>query len=424
MLRSRPVILKGGDALYSRLTGPPGAPSRNDGERGAVLVIVAFCMTCMLGLSAITVDLGYARQRKAQAQNSADFAALAGAGVLVAGTTAAARDEALAYVARNGFDAGEANVQIPPTEGPRAGAAGCIQVRVSESSPTVFGRIFDVDTLTVAARATACASPALGGEYAIFAGSTTCADAISFSGANRTVNGGVHSNHDMKIQSAGTVVNGDATYLAGDPAVGNVTYNPALDNPRQLDSSLAYPEVFSIEDYAPGGVKAALAQSQLRYRYAGSADINDTWLTLNLVINPLTRTIAPGLYYTSGDIDLSGHDYNAAGATFVTSHGDIHFNGNNFTFSAWDPDGLLLFSNKLEPSCSSGQAVIKLNGNNHSWTGILYAPRGPLDFAGTNITASLSGRLVGQTVKLSGSSQSITRNMTYPGRSGGFELVE
>ena len=228
----------------------------------------------------------------------------------------------------------------------------------------------------------------------------------------------------MKIQSAGTVVNGDATYLAGDAPVGNVTYNPSQNNPRQLESSLVYPEVFKIEDYAPGGAKAALAQSQFRYRYAGSADINDLWLTLNLAINPLTRTIAPGLYYTSGDIDLSGHGYNAAGATFVTSHGDIHFNGNNFTFTAWDPDGLLLFSNKPEPSCSAGQAVIKLNGNTHSWTGIMFAPRGPLDFAGTNIGASLSGRLVAQTIKLSGSSQTISRNTAYAGRSGGFELVE
>jgi hypothetical protein len=54
----------------------------------------------------------------------------------------------------------------------------------------------------------------------------------------------------------------------------------------------------------------------------------------------------------------------------------------------------------------------------------MYAPLGPIDFSGTNIVASLSGRLVASTVKLSGSSQTITRNLTYPGRSGGFELVE
>ncbi|CAN5887338.1 hypothetical protein BH23ACT12_BH23ACT12_12340 [soil metagenome] len=416
--------------MHSRVTGFPGPLgsrpadlSRTD-ERGAVLIIVAFCLTSLLGLSALVVDLGYARQRKAQAQNSADFAALAGAGMLVTGSNAQARDEALAYVARNGFNSDEANVQVPPTEGPGAGVAGCVQVTSSESLPSMFGRIFNVDVLNVSARATACASPGLGGEYAVFAGSTTCAQTISFSGANRTIIGGVHSNHDMKIRGAGTAVNGDATYLAGDAPVGNITYTPSEDNPRKLGSPLVYPEVFSIEDYAPGGAKASLAQSQSKYRNAGSQDINDPWLTANLAIDPSTKTIAPGLYYTSGDIDLSGHGYNASGATFVTSDGDIHFNGNNFTFTPWDPDGLLLFSNKTEPSCSAGQAIIKLNGNTHSWTGIMYTPNGPLDFAGTNISASLTGRLVGQTVNLSGSSQTIARNTQYAGLSGGLELVE
>lgn len=346
--------------------------------------------------------------------------------MLITGTSAEAKVEALGYVEKNGFIGADAQVNVPPTSGLRNGVAGCVQVRTTEESPAVFGSLFGMDAFDVAARATACASPSLGGQYAVFAGSTTCADAIAFSGANRTINGGVHSNNDMKITGAGTTINGDATYLAGSAPSGNIniTYNPSTDNPRKLDEPLPYPEVFKIEDYAPGGSKALLAASQLKYRYAGSLDINVPWLTLNLAYNPLTKTIAPGLYYTSGDIDLNGHGYNAAGATFVTSQGDINLNGNNFTFSPWDPDGLLLYSNKTETSCSSGQAVIKLNGNTHSWVGIMFAPQGPIDFSGTNIVASLSGRLVADTVKLSGSSQTITRNLTYPGRTGGFELIE
>jgi hypothetical protein len=228
----------------------------------------------------------------------------------------------------------------------------------------------------------------------------------------------------MKIQGAGTVINGDATYLDGDPPVGNIVYNPSVNNPRELSSPLPYPEVFNIDDYAPFGSKALLAQSQLKYHYAGSANIDVTWLTLNLAYNPLTKVIAPGLYYTTGNIDLNGHGYSANGATFVTRNGDIHFNGNNFSFTPWDSDGLLLYSNKVQPSCSAGQAVIKLNGNTHSWTGVMFAPTGPIDFAGTNVVASLNGRLVGQTVKLSGSSQTITKNTSYAGRQDGFELVE
>lgn len=402
----------------------PRITSNRSTERGSVIVIFAFSLTVLLGFSALAVDLGYARQRSAQAQNSADFAALAGAGVLKTGTSAEAKVEALGYVEKNGFIGADAQVNVPPTSGLRNGVAGCVQVRTTEESPAVFGSLFGLDAFNVAARATACSTPPLGGQYAVFAGSTTCTDTLSLSGSNRTVNGGVHSNRDINVTSNGTVINGATTYMTGAAPSGNITYNPSVGNPRRLDESLPYPEIFEIEQYAPGGSKALLAISQLRYHYAGSADINLNWLTLNLAYNPLTKTIAPGLYYTSGDIDLSGQGYNASGATFVTSAGDIHFNGNNYTFTNWDPDGLLLMSNKTYSSCTAGNAVIKLNGNTHSWTGIMFAPRGQIDFAGTNVGASLNGRLVGNQVKLSGSTQTITRNDAFPGKPGGFELVE
>ncbi|HEX2052694.1 MAG TPA: pilus assembly protein TadG-related protein [Actinomycetota bacterium] len=394
------------------------------GERGSVLIVVAFAISLLLGFSAFAIDLGYARQRKVQAQNSADFAALAGAGVLRSGTPTAAEAEAREYVARNGFSATGADVHIPPTSGKRAGAAGCVQVRPSEQFGTIFGRLFSTETLGVSARATACASPGLGGPYAVFAGSTTCTPAVSFSGSGRTINGGVHSNNDMKIVSNGTVVNGDVTYLAGDAPAGNITFNPPVDNPKKLTAPLAYPEVFDVDNYAPGGSKALKALSQLKYHYAGAVEINETWLTLNLLLNPLTKTIAPGLYYTTGNIHLNGNGYNGQGVTFVSRSGDIHINGNNITFSPWDPDGLLVASYKNQPSCSAGQAVIKLDGNTHSWTGVMFAPNGPIDFSGTNIVSSLNGRLVGNVVQLSGSNQTITRSLAYEGRSDGFELVE
>jgi len=84
----------------------------------------------------------------------------------------------------------------------------------------------------------------------------------------------------------------------------------------------------------------------------------------------------------------------------------------------------LLFSNKSDTSCATNRSVIKLNGNTHSWSGIMYAPNGPLDFAGTNSGASLNGRLIGNTVNLSGSNQVLTRNDSWPGKPGGFQLVE
>ena len=120
-----------------------------------------------------------------------------------------------------------------PHQGARSGAAGCVQVRVSETAQSILGSVFNVDSLTIGARATACASPGLGADYAVFAGSTTCADVLSFSGADRTINGGVHSNNDMKITGAGTTINGDATHLNGDAPLRQHRLQPLNRQPAE-----------------------------------------------------------------------------------------------------------------------------------------------------------------------------------------------
>src|SRR5215470_9385094 len=51
-------------------------------EKGVVLVFVLVMMTVMLGMLALVVDIGNARQVRRQAQTASDAAALAGAEVL------------------------------------------------------------------------------------------------------------------------------------------------------------------------------------------------------------------------------------------------------------------------------------------------------------------------------------------------------
>ncbi len=58
------------------------APARPDDERGAVLVLVALTMVVLLIVTAIVIDLGYARGGAGFDQSSADLAALAGGDAL------------------------------------------------------------------------------------------------------------------------------------------------------------------------------------------------------------------------------------------------------------------------------------------------------------------------------------------------------
>ena len=57
----------------------------HDDERGVIAVMVALMLKLMLGILALVMDLGNARQQRREAQNSADAAALAGAEVIEAG---------------------------------------------------------------------------------------------------------------------------------------------------------------------------------------------------------------------------------------------------------------------------------------------------------------------------------------------------
>ena len=52
-------------------------------QEGASLVLVAFTMVALLGMSALAIDVGMLYTAKGQAQNAADSGALAGAGALL-----------------------------------------------------------------------------------------------------------------------------------------------------------------------------------------------------------------------------------------------------------------------------------------------------------------------------------------------------
>ncbi len=115
---------------------------RADDDRGAVALLVAAMLVVLLGLAALVVDLGLARDQARVAQNAADAGALAAATCMASLTsgcnsTAAATAKAQSYVTANGWDgattgvtfdlaAQTVSVALPPRRGPTlfAGAVG------------------------------------------------------------------------------------------------------------------------------------------------------------------------------------------------------------------------------------------------------------------------------------------------------------
>ncbi len=131
-------------------------------ERGESLLIVAFAMTALLGMTATVADMGTAYVKTAQTQTAADAAALAAGMKLplksgdttgISQATAIARD----YLTKNGVDdASLATITLGDLSG---GAYHSILVSQPAVSETAFARIFGIDEITFRRQAEAKVVP-------------------------------------------------------------------------------------------------------------------------------------------------------------------------------------------------------------------------------------------------------------------------
>ena len=151
-----------GGGQVKRLTLPQAF--RDD--RGSVMVVVALAMTALLSMVALAVDLGMLFTARGEAQRVADSAALAGAGSFLEmwDNEDRARDVAIEYGALNTVRA--EGVEILPEDVEIDMSTHRVTVTVRRTADrgsaiaTWFARVFGVEEVDVAARATAEAAPA------------------------------------------------------------------------------------------------------------------------------------------------------------------------------------------------------------------------------------------------------------------------
>ena len=169
------------------------------------MVLFVVLLPLLLGLGAITVDIGYWYVVKKTAQDAADAAALAAAREL--------QDCAAAELV--GHDYGERNMPDSTVE-VNCGTAGVdpgkVEVAVTAQADTFFGRLFGVLDVSVTQRAVAerLNSP---GNLAIFAYDDECAGEfpLEFDGQDVFVSGFVHTNGRFRI-SRGPFWAADGTF--------------------------------------------------------------------------------------------------------------------------------------------------------------------------------------------------------------------
>jgi Flp pilus assembly protein TadG len=319
-------------------------------ERGAVAVMLAIMLTMMLGITALVVDLGNARQQRRSAQNSVDAAALAAGETVEAGNGTINWDAVVSQVKKyaqvnNGIapsewagcsdasafafqpDTANSNTCIsadrstwPAVSSSTVGnTVNRIRVRLPETSvKTYFGKILGIDSLTTGATATARIVMTVQQiEIPEEVAGGPCA--LCVLGSGLALNG---QNGDVTITGGNVIVNSTAGTAASLNANGHVT----LTTSGGSIGGPGAPGNFSGTGFSPaptlqGAVPDPLANvPQCGDGSPGNTDYCPTTVqtngnTKNAVLSPGiynsisgSHVLSPGVYVLKGDITLNGSD--------------------------------------------------------------------------------------------------------------------
>lgn len=139
-------------------------------RRGSIIVLAALLMVVLLGMVAFAVDIGYITNTKAELRRAVDSGALAGAGVLVEGTTKA-NSEVTKFLTHPNNLVGHRSVktdEITITPGnyvsgvfsPTNNLPSAVKVHVDfKNQPLFFGRVLGKKTVNLSAEAIAQYQP-------------------------------------------------------------------------------------------------------------------------------------------------------------------------------------------------------------------------------------------------------------------------
>jgi hypothetical protein len=300
----------------------------------------------------------------------------------------------------------------PPIDGRFASDADYISVTIRVRTEGALVRLFYGGTLESTAQAIGwCNFHRVGGQAALFAGSSSCQNALDWGGSNTVVEGDVHSNNDMHLAGQSSVIRGAVTYVDSVDAVpGKVTYDPPPPyNPIQVGRQ-AYPIDFTLDMFQPGGSAASQAAGEGRY-VSCDCKMNTGWLEDHGHFDPSTNQLASGLYYSSDSIRLSVDGLAGSGVT-LASAGEITLSGSSQYLTPY-LEGLVAFSGlRVGGNAACNRPAIRLSGSDNQWLGVMFAPNGAIQVSGAS-TSTLQGSVIGYTLSLNGASILIRYDPAY-----------
>jgi len=382
-------------------------------RNGNVVVLVAVCLTVMMGFVAFALDGGVLLDDRQRAQSAADAAALAaaeklflqwqeGEGLDADGSAARAASQ---LAAQHGFP--NPVIHIPPTSGPLTGRVGYAEVIVNATQTRYFSKVFGTDDIAVSARSVAQ------GRWTSFHAGILVLDPFAPGALTDTGNGTIN------VSGVPTIVNSNAPDAATATGGGTVI-SSQLDVTGRPGTSGSGTFIGPINSgveptpdplaYLPEPDPSTLQQmSKKNYHLSNGID-----------------TISPGVY--RGGITVSGQ------GSLIMQPGIYYMDGGGFTFTGQGSlyaVGVLIFS---APRLSSdvisitGQGAITLSpmtsgiyagislwqarsstntvtvsgGGGQTMTGTFYVPGGMLNVTGNGTNATIGSQYISNLLTLNG----------------------
>ena len=381
-------------------------------------MLFALLLPLFLGLGALAVDVGYWYVVKKEAQDAADAAALAAARDLGKGQPVATQT-AIEYVRSNLPDASPPEVEFPDQRK--------IEVTVTQSTGTFFGRLFGVLAPTVSRRAVAERIEG-GRNLAIFSHNYHgCSDGLEIDAIDTWIDGLVHSNGEYDVHAGpgnealwaadGTIWRENCVSKL-DPVPEGAVYGPGPDFlPRDVWQMANWPAWHTPADFGWPTCSGADFSGRTIEIAATEIRISDP----DRVI-PIVSVIPSGTYCATESLTIVGDDLRgtlSALAPQITVSGEhLHLQ----PFAA----GMLFFS---VPNADSGPSNdgslgaggnatcipsagndLQLDGDHQNWAGDIFDPCGRvvLNTGESTIRASIVAsevRVTGDHLRLIGTGE-------------------
>lgn len=366
-------------------------------ESGQALVMVAMCMTIVMGALGLAIDVGLLFHTKQRVQIAADAAATAASlDYLYNQSVSSAQAAGLAASAENGFTNGSdgvtVTVTVPPQDGPNQ-SNGFAEAIVSKRAATDFMAVFGLSTMKVAARSVAGA-PAIGQACIWLMNSTGTGLQLQGAYDIEAPNCGIYVNSSstdaVSVTGNGGTVNAESLDAVGDSVPSHQT-NPTPVTPNAPPRSNPWPSLTGPS--TPGSCSitssATTVNSSNVAAVSGSSSSPVVCFTNAVTLSGVTLPGADsGVVYVfengvslSGTVTLGSGTYDSTTSTYSNTQGAVmeiqngSLSQGNAVLNAYAPtsgayNGVAL----LQPATNTTELQVQFGSSNEVLDGYIYAP--------------------------------------------------